>query len=82
MPRIKIGWRPFGNNKWYMVFDEQASMIWFNTSHDWTNNKLLNASDETKELVSMIAIMIAVPNNHDISIESFHKKLSGTLDGN
>ena len=59
-----------------------ASIIWFNTSHEWTNNKLINASDETKELVSMIAIMTAVPNNHDMSVESFLKKLSGTLDGN
>ena len=21
IPRIKIGWRPFGIDKWYMVFD-------------------------------------------------------------
>ena len=70
-----------GNDRPIVFLDEMESTLWFNTSHDWVT-KLENASDETMEVLIMLAIIDAVPDNQDISGKTLLRKLSETLDVN
>jgi hypothetical protein len=81
IPRLHLKRGKKGNDRLIVILDEKESTLWFNTSHDWVT-KLENASDETMELLIMLAIIDAVPDNQDISGKALLRKLSDTLDAN
>jgi hypothetical protein len=81
IPRLHLKRGKKGNDRLIVILDEKESTLWFNTSHDWVT-KLENASDETMELLIMLAIIDAVPDNQDISGKTLLRKLSDTLDAN
>ncbi len=81
-PNLHVKRGPKGRDKWYLVLDEKTSTLWHNIDRNWINNIIEKASDETMDILITIAIMKAVPDNHDMSADSLLKKLGDILDGN
>ena len=70
-----------GKTGWYVELDVKTSTLWLDTHYAWVrdNENLDAASSEAMDLLLMVAIMKAVPENRDLSEAEFFGKLVEAL---
>lgn len=67
------------SDKFYVFIDVASSAIVFNTYHRWVRENIDNVSDETIDLLLIIALLNAIPQNQHMGSEQFLKRVTEEL---
>lgn len=68
-----------GRSNWFAELDVPHSTIWLDSHYPWVNEHVEESDEPTMELLIMVAMMKAVPENKNMGSDEFFKKLVETL---